>query len=138
MRLRSAFEDFESRTLAAVAGLLGRFSYVGTLHAGGGIYKHWGLTKIYGEDAAQRAICSSHRGLLTAILRKPLAWLLTDVSESCAKGEPEEEFLTTLVDMQPKPASPAAKAHLKSVLNALLALVENRSNASHQDASQPR
>lgn len=138
MRLRSALEDFESSTLVAVAGLLGRFSYVGKLHAGGGVYTHWGLAKTYGEDAAQRAIGSSHRVLLTAILRKPLSWLLNDVSESCEKGQQLEEFLAALVAVRPKPVSPAARAHLKSVLNALLALVENRNIARPQDASQPR
>jgi len=138
MRLRSASEDFETSSLAAVAGLLGRFLYVEKLYVTCGKYEHWGLTKVYGEDAAQRAIGSSHRTLLTAILRKPLAWLVIDVAESCTKGQAREEFLAALVDLQPKPASPAARAHLKSVLSALSALVESRNSPSPQVASQRR
>lgn len=139
MRLKSAFEDFESSTLGAIAGLLGRFSYVGRLHLGDGSYGHWGLAKVHGEDPAQRAIRSSHRVLLTAILRKPLASLLKDLSESCMNSEvTEREFLSSLNYSRPKPISPAAGAHLRSVLNALLALVENQNSASHRGASQPR
>lgn len=139
MRLKSAFEDFESSTLAAVAGLLGRFSYVGKLHAGRGVYKHWGLAKIYGEDPAQRAMRSSHRVLLTAILRKPLGSLYKDLSESCTNGQQtQKEFLSSLTEARPKPISPAAGAHLKSVLSALWALVENQKSASRPGASQPR
>lgn len=139
MRLKSAFEDFESSTLGAVPGLLGRFSYVARLHVSDGIYEHWGLAKVYGDDPAQRAIGSSHRVLLTAVLRKPLAALLEDLSESCPSGKlSQKEFLWSLTHARPKPMSSATGAHLRSVLNALLALVENRNGASHQGASQPR
>lgn len=139
MRLKSAFEDFETSTLCAVAGLLGRFSYVGRLHVGEGIYEHWGLGKIHGEDPARRAIRSSHRMLLTAILRKPLASLLADLAESCANSElTQTQFLLSLNQAQPEPISPATGAHLKSALNALVALVESQKSASPQGASQPR
>jgi hypothetical protein len=139
MRLKSAFEDFESSTLCAIAGVLGRFSYVGRLHVGKGNYRHWGLAKIHGEDQAQRAIRSSHRLLLTAILRKPLASLLADLSESCAKGElTRTELLASLNCPSPAPSSPATGAHLKSALNALVALVESQKSASPQGASQPQ
>jgi hypothetical protein len=139
MRLKSAFEDFESSTLPAIAGLLGRFSYIGRLYVGEGVYEHWGLEKIHGEDQARRAIRSSHRVLLTAILRKPLASLLADLSLSCANSElTRTEFLTSLNVAPPTPISPAAGAHLRSALSALLALVESQRSASHQGASQPR
>ena len=139
MRLKSAFEDFESSTLCAIAGLLGRFSYVGRLYVGEGNYRHWGLAKIHGEDQARRAIRSAHRMLLTSILRKPLASLLADLSESCAKTElTRTEFLSTLNCASPASSSPATGAHLKSTLNALVALVESQKSASLQGASRPR
>ena len=139
MRLKSAREDFEANTLGAVAGLLGRLYYVGGLHDGNGTYDHWGLARVYGDDAAQSAIRASHRVLLYEVLKKPLAVLLKDVPASCA-NEPltEREFLAALTQSPPKPLSPAALAHLRSVLSALSALVESRNNASLRGASQPR
>ena len=143
MRLKSALEDFEANTLGAVPGLLGRLSYVGGLNDGKGTgtgrYDHWGLARVYGEDAAQSAIRASHRVLLSEVLKKPLAVLLKDVPASCAKEHlTESEFLSALAQSSPKPLSPAARAHLASVLSALSALVENRENANPRDASQPR
>lgn len=139
MRLKSAREDFEANTLSAVPGLLGRLSYVGGLHEGDGTYDHWGLAKVYGDDAAQRAIRASHKGLLYEVLKKPLAVLLNDVPASCANEHlTEREFLASLTQSPPNPLSPAAMAHLKSVLSALLALAENRDEASPRGASQPR
>ena len=139
MRLKSALEDFEANTLGAVRGLLGRLSYVGGLHDGKGMYDHWGLARVYGEDAAQSAIRESHRVLLSEVLKKPLAVLLKDVPESCAKEHlTESELLAALAQSSPKPLSPAARAHLGSVLSALSALVENRENANLQGASPPR
>ena len=143
MRLKSALEDFEANTLGAVPGLLGRLSYVAGLRdekgTGTGRYEHWGLARVYGDDAAQSAICASHRVLLSEVLKKPLAVLLKDVPASCANEHlTESEFLAALAQSSPKPLSPAARAHLGSVLSALSALVENRENANPRGASQPR
>ena len=143
MRLKSALEDFEANTLGAVPGLLGRLSYVGGLHdgkgTGAGRYDHWGLARVYGDDAAQNAIRASHRVLLSEVLKQPLAVLLKDVPASCANEHlTESEFLAALARSSPKPLSPAARAHLGSVLSALSALVENRENANPRGASQPR
>jgi hypothetical protein len=139
MRLKSALEDFEANTLSAVPGLLGRLSYVGRLQNGNGTYDHWGLARAHGDDAAQCAIRGCHRVLLTQVLKKPLAVLLKDVLASCS-DETEGEFLATLTPPHspPKLLSPAALAHLRSVLNALSALVESRNNANLRGASRPR
>lgn len=137
MRLKSALEDFEANTLGVVPGLLGRLSYVGSLRDEEGQYGHWGLAKVYGDDAAQSAIRASHRVLLSEILKKPLAVLLQDVPVSCAKQHlTEKELLATLEQSPPKPLSPAARSHLRSVLSALSALVESRDSANLRDASQ--
>jgi len=139
MRLKSALEDFAANTLGAVPGLLGRLSYVGRLHDGNGTYEHWGLAKVYGGDAAQCAIRASHRVLLSEVLKKPLAVLLNDVLASCSNEHlTEREFLASLTHCPPKPLSPAALAHLRSVLSALSALVESRNNANLRGESQPR
>src|ERR1019366_6528522 len=96
----------------------------------------WGLAKVYGEDAAQCAIRASHRALLFEVLKKPLAVLLKDVPESCSKEHlTEREFLAALTHCPPKPLSPAALAHLRSVLSALSALVESRDAANLRGAS---
>lgn len=139
MRLKSAREDFETNTLSAVPGLLGRLSYVGRLHDGKGKYEHWGLAKVYGDDAAQCAISASHRILLSDVLKKPLAVLLKDALASCSNEHlTEKELLVMLEKSSPTHLSPAARAHLESVLSALSALVESRNDASLPGASQPR
>ena len=138
MRLRSAPEDFERNTLEAVHGLLGRFFYVGRLQDDEGAYEHWGMARIYGEEAAQSAIRASHRGLLSKVLKQPLPSLLKDVPTSCEIGHlAEQEFLSALALAQPKTLSPSARAHLRSVLNALLALVESQSSANLPGALPP-
>src|SRR5271155_3156285 len=137
MRLKSAIEDFETNTLSAIPGLLGRLSYVGRLQDGNGTYDHWGLAKVYGYDAAQCAIRTSHRILLSEVLKKPLAVLLKDVLTSCSNEHlAEGEFLASLALAQPapKPLSPAALAHLRSVLSALSALLERQNDANRPGA----
>ena len=138
MRLKSALEDFETNTLGAVRGLLSKLSYVGRLRDGNGKYNHWGLARVYGADGAQSAIRATHRALLFEVLKKPLAMLLKDIQVSCSKEQlTESEFLASPTLCPPTLASPAARAHLKSVLSALSALVESRNDANPQGASQP-
>ncbi|SRR5258706_1181060 len=137
MRLRSVLEDFEANTLAAVPGLLGKLSYLAALHDGNGAYDHWGLDKVYGPDATRAAINTSHRTLLSKILRTPLPVLLDDVKNSSANHQVgAREFLSSLSSPHslPKSPPPAAQVHFKSVLHALLALAESRYTASRQNA----
>lgn len=136
MRLKSALEDFERNTLGALPGLLGRLFYVGRLQngneAGNTRYEHWGLARVYGDNAAQTAIRASHRMLLSAVLKKPLAVLVKDAVMSCSNEHlTGKEFLAslTLGRAAPKPLSLSARAHLRSVLSALSALVENRDDS---------
>ena len=139
MRLKSAREDFETNTLGAVPGLLGRLAYVGRLHDGKGKYEHWGLAKVYGDDAAQCAISASHRILISEVLKRPLAVLLKDVLTSCENEHAKErKCVVSLTQAQPKPLSSTALAHLRSVVNALSALIENRNDANPRGAAQPR
>ena len=130
MTLKSIAEDLQDRTLRAVAGLLGRLRYLAGLREPDGTYLHWGLSRVHGDAATQRALGEAHRGVLSRILRMPLRKLLQDVEDS---SEPKEaqEFLEKLNAQSAKlvPASPGAGSarHLNSVLHALASLVRNRS-----------
>jgi hypothetical protein len=54
MTLKSALEDLLGTTLAGVAGIAGKMEYVASLRdPASGAYTHWGLTRAYGEAAAQ-------------------------------------------------------------------------------------
>ena len=124
-------EDLESRTLRAVAGLLGKLDYLARLRAPDGSYSHWGLARVHGESATQRALVDAHRGIVKEILRTPLRSLLRDVDDS---GNPKEtrpvDFLEKLKDHPSElvPPGPGAGTgrHLSSVLDALWHLAKTR------------
>src|ERR1700687_5074033 len=83
MTLRSALEDLSETTLARVAGVAGKIEYVASLRdASSGRYSHWGLTRAYGEAAAQDALAEVHRQLFLRLLRTPLRTLRDDVIAS--------------------------------------------------------
>ena len=131
MTLKSAKEDLQARTLQAVAGLLGRLQYLASLRQQDGSYSHWGLSRVHGEDAAQKALTEAHRRLVSNILRTPLRKLVDDVQESCnAKYFEEKDFLENLENRKPSlvPSQPGVglASHLSSVLHALAALAKNR------------
>jgi hypothetical protein len=131
MSLQSATEDLQTRTLRAISGLLGKLDYLAGLRQADGSYAHWGLSRIHGEAATQRALAEAHQGLVSVILRTPLRKLLQDVDDSSRpKNLEQADFLERLNEgparvVPPAPGSAAAQ-HLSSVLRALASLVKTR------------
>jgi hypothetical protein len=131
MTLKSVREDLQARTLSAIAGFLGKLAYLASLRQPDGSYTHWGLSRVHGEEPAQRALAEAHKGALSTVLRAPLSRLEEDVKESCQGREiSQEKFLDELegqeeVLLPPAPGA-GSRRHLSSVLLALSALVKNR------------
>lgn len=131
MTLKSVKEDLQARTLRAVSGVLGKLEYFTSLRQEDGSYSHWGLSRVYGEEAAQRALAEAHKHNVSQILRTPLRQLLDDAQQSGGPN-PEEQtrFLQRLEDREAElvPTNPGAgsRRHLSSVLHALSALVKTR------------
>jgi len=131
MPLFSALEDLQDTTLKAVNGCLRRLEYLAGLRDKDGGYAHWGLTRVYGELAAKRALAEAHRDLLMEILSTPIRKLEKDVEESSAMaGTGPAEYLARLSTasshlLPPNPGAGAGR-HLNSVLHALVCLRKNR------------
>jgi hypothetical protein len=140
--LKSALEDFESTTLAAIPGLLGKLRYLAELHEGRGGYCHWGMARVHGEEAARRAIRTSHTVVLAQVLRTPLRVLDEDLKGSASSAHTTAaEFLLSLKHLGPQvlPERPveASEKHFMAVLHALSVLVANPGRANPPDASRP-
>jgi hypothetical protein len=135
MTLKSAMQDLRETTLAAVAGLLAKLAYLGSLRRREGGYKHWGLSLVYGEESSDRALKAAHSEVLSKVLRTPISELEEDLRESSQTGQ--ETPGTYIAGMQeqfnqllPSPQDAVSARHLSSVLVALSALEKNRKPAT--------
>ena len=129
MTLKSVKEDLQGSTLRAVSGLLGRLEYFTSLRQEDGSYSHWGLSRVHGEEAAQRALAEAHQENVSLILRTPMRNLLDDAQQSSVQtGTDQTRFLQQLEDPKTLPKDPGAgsRRHFSSVLRALSALVKTR------------
>ena len=129
LTLKSVKEDLQGSTLRAVSGLLGRLEYFTSLRQEDGSYSHWGLSRVHGEEAAQRALAEAHQENVSLILRTPMRNLLDDAQQSSVQtGTDQTRFLQQLEDAKTLPKDPGAgsRRHLSSVLRALSALVKTR------------
>jgi hypothetical protein len=129
---KSIAEDLQDRTLRAVAGVLGKLGYVAGLREADGTYMHWGLARIHGDAAAQRALAEAHKGLVSRILRMPMRKLLQDVEDSSGSEETQKVAFVEKLNERPGQLLPpqlgtGTARHLNSVLHALVSLVKNRS-----------
>ncbi len=67
-----ASEDFKRRTLRTLPTILEKLVYICSLQTGEGLYRHWGLSRIFGEQKAQDAISSTHREVAVELIRVPI------------------------------------------------------------------
>ncbi len=138
MPLLSAQEDLQETTLKAISGFLRRLEYVAGLRDKEGNCTHWGLVRVYGEGASNRALAEVHSQELSRVLSTPIRNLETDVQKSSEHaGIPESEYLERLSRSSARLLPPAPGAgsgrHLNSVLQALSSLRKAR----RPDASPP-
>ena len=124
-------EDLQERTLRAVSGLLGKLDYLASLRTRDGLYSHWGLERVHGEEATRRALRDAHRAVVSSILRTPLRHLVQDAEESAAIQQTRPSELLQSLREHPAEVTPpnpgvGTERHLSSVLHALLCLVKNR------------
>lgn len=131
MTLKSAFEDLLSTTLAALSGSLAKIEYLSSLRPGGTAtpYQHWGLSRVYGDAAAQQALAEAHRGLFLNVLRTSLK----DLHSGAALGkealaQPGRDYLEQLrahhTDLLPADLGGGSVRHFSSVLRALSGLAK--------------
>ena len=131
MALQSALEDLLGTTLAGVTGIVGKIEYVASLrdeHSGS--YLHWGLSRAYGEQAAQQALAEAHRLLFLRLLRTPLSVLRDDVMLSSGAlqmtaGEYMKKVQSQMPVLLPQDLSGGSARHFNSVLHALSILVSD-------------
>ncbi|MFZ0294595.1 MAG: hypothetical protein WAL52_13395 [Candidatus Sulfotelmatobacter sp.] len=135
MTLKSALQDLRETTLAAVAGLLARLSYLGSLRRQEGGYRHWGLSLIYGDESSERALKAAHTEVLSKVLRTPISELEEDLRESSQTGSKTstgyiEGMQQQFTQLLPSPQDKVSASHLNSVLVALSALEKHRKPAT--------
>jgi hypothetical protein len=143
MTFSSALQDIQETTLKAVRGLLRKLEYLADLHDEQGGYSHWGISRVYGEFSARRAMAQAHRSLLSRVLATPIKNLLEDVEKSSeTAGMAPQAYVERLSGTSPHllPADPGVGSarHLNSVLHALSSLLKARKQNANCPASWPR
>jgi hypothetical protein len=135
MTLKSALQDLQESTLAAISGLLAKLAYLASLRNREGEYRHWGLSLVHGEESSDRAIKSAHSEVLSTVLQTPISELREDLRESSRTSNKTTtaylEGMREQFNCLPRSEQDSASArHLNSVLAALSSLEKNRKRAT--------
>ena len=126
-----AAESFKERTLSALPTLLERLAYICSLQMPDGQYKHWGLTRTFGERLAQEAIRAAHSDIAVEMAQSPIREIYQEYQEAVGREngpevlKPESFVLTTPV-------------HDDALLSAHLRLLQDSVRAlAHQERTTP-
>ncbi len=128
MALLSAYEDFCTRTLAAVHGAWKQLEFVSSLKGEKGQYEHWGMKYTYGPVQANRAIAQAHTDLFQKVLETSISTLDGEVEKLDTKGASR----ITAENHVPENSAACSKEHFRYISTALNLLAESRS--SHRAA----
>ncbi|HSE48203.1 MAG TPA: hypothetical protein VLA96_03240 [Terriglobales bacterium] len=120
MTFRSAKEDLEATTLAALRGTLAQLDYLAALRPAEGGYEHWGLTKVHGKEAAEEALAAAHREAFTRLLRQPL-------ERTCAEQETLERVVKrSMEELLPAGTDELQRRHFSLVWDAMTSVARRR------------
>lgn len=135
MTLLSATEDFATRSLSAVPGVLAKLRYVAAMRRENGHYEHWGMERIYGTQTVRQVLESTHRELVLQVLRMPLSELLNDALECAQRAEVSPiEYVAQLKAeadaLVPEDIGGGSVRHFSTVLKAISGLTRSCMDAN--------
>ena len=120
-----AKEDFKARTLSALPTLLEKLAYICTLQTPAGDYRHWGMSRVFGEAEAQDAIAAAHLDAATDLIRVPIREIYTEFVDSVNAPLNSTSFTPeTLVLRAPANDDGLLAAHLRLIQDSVAALVQ--------------
>jgi hypothetical protein len=128
--LLKASEDFKRRTLGALPTLLEKLAYICAIQTSEGRYEHWGLSRVFGADAAQKAILEAHAETAVELARSPLREIYKDMLEIMDGPlgqdvmKPESFVLKT-----PANGDELLSAHLRLIQDSVAALAQHENKA---------
>jgi hypothetical protein len=127
MKLFSAFEDFVIQTLASFPSKFGKLRFIAEMRSEGK-YQHWGLSKTYGDENAQKAIAEAHSDAFEKSLTTPVPVLTAEDSAGDA-----EKLSADTVSAVPGDLRGTTERHFRWVLK-VVELLKHSSGRSSPDA----
>lgn len=131
----SPFEDFQARTLSALAGLWTKLLYMAELRSEDGKYRHWGHSRVHGESRSQEALAKAHSELYITLLRSPIRELAEEI-DTTAGTEPREvvQKITASKGIIPENLEGGSPRHFNSIALAVRLMHEKQRASNHSAA----
>jgi hypothetical protein len=127
-----AAENFKQRTLSAIPTLLERLAYICSLQMPDGQYRHWGLTRAYGQRSAQEAIRAAHEEIAMEMVESPVREIYREYQEAIGREDgPEVLKPESFVLTAPVNDDALLSAHLRLLQDSVQAL-------AHQERTTPQ
>jgi hypothetical protein len=143
---RNATEDLWKHTLSQIPTIFGRLAYLASLRSpNSGVYKHHGMTALFGRDESQRALRGSHDRVFLEWINLPLDQKSAELNRYL---DEQEEPAAMVIDhwqrsrmyetLAPASARPPERQLFYSDLGALLAVLKNELAARDSDRGSSR
>lgn len=118
-------DDFKKNTLRALPTLLEKLAYICSLQTEDGMYRHWGLSRVFGEKKAHQALQALHAEMATELTHLPIREIYDDYLRA-AKQTPNPQLLTpeTLQLKGPANDDELLSAHLQLIQQSIATVAQ--------------
>ena len=121
--ISNATDDFKNHTLRALPTLVEKLAYICSLQTETGDYRHWGLSRVYGEKRAHQAIESIHAEMAEELVRIPIREIYEEYQQAVEKpAQPVLLRPESLVLKPPTNDDELLSAHLQLIQESLAAV----------------
>jgi len=130
--LLNVVENFKKYTLNSLPTLLEKLAYISSLQSAEGRYRHWGLSRIFGDHRAQKGIATLHSELAMELIRIPIRKVYSEYFTATQRpGHFELLKPESLALKAPFNGDELLSAHLRLVQGSLVS-VAGQELASHR------
>lgn len=125
-----AKDDFKRRTLSALPTLLEKLAYICSLQTKVGDYQHWGMSRVFGQESATKAIQSAHSETASALISVPLKDIYDQFLEAVDRPQSSELVNPeSLALKSPANDDELLSAHLRLIQNSIASLALEQESA---------
>ncbi len=121
--LLDAKDDFKTRTLSTMPTLLEKLAYICSLQIEVGNYRHWGMSRVFGQESASQAIQSAHSEAACTLISVPLKDIYDQFLEAVERPQSSELVNPeSLALKSPTSDDELLSAHLKLIQDSIASL----------------
>jgi hypothetical protein len=118
-------DDFKKNTLRALPTLLEKLAYICSLQTKDGMYRHWGLSRVFGEKKAHQALEALHAEMAAELTHLPIREIYEEYERASRQSVNPQMLKPESLELKtPANDDELLSAHLQLIQHSIVSVAE--------------